>query len=246
MTSTLNPAPHAAATGAHPYGQAAPVPPPVAAGRAKWPLWGAAAAIAAFAAVTATMPADLEEADYISGVAVVDKLEAGGYRIGFYLGLIAFGCLVVAANGWRRWAQARAPRDLTAGLVGQGLAITATVSVIFYGITGAMGLYLPGGAEEEIGMSKEGLFVNHTLLDFGSLLGWWGAALSAVAVAVLAFRKDRLLPRWMGVVSIVFLLPAVGLALATSLPGLVGFTLPMWLLVTSIGMVFSKQAQANA
>ena len=124
--------------------------------------------------------------------------------------------------------------------------MTATVNIIFYGIVGSMGLYLPGGVEETTGMGQEGLFVNHTLLDFGTLLGWWGAAVSAIAVAVLAFRKANLLPRWMGVVSVLLLVLPLGLAIGTSLPGLVGFFMPIWLLVVSLGMVFSKKAGAAA
>ena len=231
-------------------GQAAPQPAPApeaptARGRARWPLWGAAGGILGLVASFVSYPA-LEEEDWTKGPEVVDKLEAGHYRVGFILGLLAIGCLMIAAAGWRRWAEARAPRDLAARIVGQGLALTATVMVIFYGIVGSMGLYTKGGVEYGETMSKEGIFVNHTLLDFGVLLGWWGAAAAAVAVAVMAFRTQRLLPRWMGVVSILFLLPPVGMALATSLPGLVGFFLPLWLAVISLGMVFSKVADASA
>jgi hypothetical protein len=84
------------------------------------------------------------------------------------------------------------------------------------------------------------------MLDFGSLLGWWGVTMSAIAVAVLAFRKARLLPRWMGVVSVLLLVLPIGMAVGTSLPGLVGFFMPIWLLVISIGMVLSSKADAAA
>jgi len=231
-------------------GETAPQPTPAtgpaaATGKARWPLWGLAGGITGLVAAMLSYPT-LEEEDYTKGVEVVDELEAGNYRIAFLLGLVAIGCLMIAAAGWRRWAEARAPRDLAARIVGQGIALTATVMVIFYGIVGAMGLYLPGGVEETTGMGNEGLFVNHTLLDFGVLLGWWGAAASAVAVATLAFRKARLVPRWMGVVSIVFLFPPLAMAVGTSLPGLVGFFMPLWLAVISVGMVFSKTADAAA
>lgn len=231
-----------------PNGHAAPQPAadvPAATGRARWPLWGAAAGLIGLVANFLSYPV-LEEEDYTAGVEVIDKLEAGQYRISFILGLVAIGCLMVAAAGWARWAENRAPRDLAARLVGRGLALTSTVMVIFFGIVGSMGLYLPGGVEETTGLSNEGLFVNHVLLDFGTLLGWWGAAAAAIAVAVMAFRRNPLLPRWMGVVSVLFLLPPLGMALGTSLPGLVGFFMPIWLAVISIGMVVSKKAGAAA
>jgi hypothetical protein len=218
---------------------------PVATGKARWPLWGAAAGVIGLTANFLSYPA-LEDEDYTKGVEVVEKLEAGQYRIGFILGLIAIGCLMVAAAGWARWAENRAPRDLAARLVGRGLALTSTVMVIFFGIVGSMGLYLDGGVEETTGLHDQGLYVNHVLLDFGTLLGWWGAAAAAIAVAVMAFRKARLLPRWMGVVSVLFLLPPIGMAIGTSLPGLVGFFMPIWLVVISIGMAVSKKADAAA
>lgn len=218
---------------------------PAAAGRARWPLWGVAGGAIALVANFLSYP-QLSDEDYTAGPELIEKLEAGQYRVAFILGLIAIGCLMVTAAGWTRWAEARAPRDLAARLVGRGLAATSTVMVIFFGIVGAMGLYLPGGVEETTGLNDQGLYVNHVLLDFGVLLGWWGAAAAAIAVAAMAFRRARLLPRWMGVASVVFLLPCVGMALATSLPGLVGFFLPIWLVVISIGMALSKQAGAAA
>src|SRR5690606_3885407 len=120
-----------------------------------------------------------------------------------------------------------------------------TVNIAFVCLMGSMALYLPGGPDENW-MSREAIFTNFTLLDFGPLLGWWGAAVSAIAVAVLSLGKAKLLPRWMGVVSVILLLPALGMALGMALPGMVGFTLPIWLVAVSIGMVFSRTAAGGA
>lgn len=238
MTTTFDPTPRTDAT-ARPADAARP-----ATGKARWPIFGAVGGLAAFASVGASMP-NLTEEEYSSGVDVIDSLERGGYHVGFVLGLVAIGCLLVAAQGWRRWAEDRAPRSLAARLVGQGLAVTATVNVAFVSLMGSMALYLPGGPDEGW-LSREAIFTNFTLLDFGPLLGWWGAAASAIAVAVLAFGKAKVLPRWMGVTSVVLLLPALAMALGMALPGMVGFTLPIWLVIISIGMVFSKKAGAAA
>ncbi len=214
-------------------------PTPEATGRARWPLFGVAGAATAFAAVMLSLPV-LDEEDYSAGPEVVQKLSAGPYRVAFLLGLVSVGCLLVAGAGWRRWAEERAPRDLAARTVGQGLIATATVNTAFYGLTGALGLYLEGGVEADTGVNDQGLYVYHVMLDFGSLLGWWTTGVAAVAVAVLALRPARLLPRWMGVVSVLLLLPPVVLALLTSLPGFIGFTMPIWLVVVSLGMVFGR------
>lgn len=108
---------------------------------------------------------------------------------------------------------------------------------------GSMVLYLPGGSDAGW-LSDQAIFTNFTLLDFGTLLGWWGAAVSAICVAVMAFGKAKALPRWMGVVSLVLLFPPLSMALGMGLPGFVGFTMPIWLLVISIGMIFSRTARA--
>ena len=88
------------------------------------------------------------------------------------------------------------------------------------------------------------MLTNFTLLDFGALLGWWGAAVSALCVATLAFGRARALPRWMGIVSVVLLVPPFALAIGMALPGFVGLTLPIWLAIISVGMVFSRTADA--
>lgn len=248
MSVTISNPPPRTPAGGHPHTAPQPAPAaetPAARVSTRWPLFGAAGAVTGFLAALLALPR-LEEADYSAGPEVIQKLEAGPYRIAFVFGLLTIGFLFAAGAGWRRWAEARAPRDLAARIVGQGLIATATVNIAFYGITGAMGLYLDGGVEAETGLNDQALYVLHAMLDFGSLLGWWATAVSAVAVAALAFRKARLLPRWMGVVSVIMLLPPVLLALGTSLPGFVGFTMPIWLVVISIGMVRSTVADAAA
>lgn len=246
MTTTLNTTDAVPASREHrgpsPEGAAAERLGPTRRGRARWPIFGAVGALAGYASVIVSMPT-LDEKDYSSGVRVIDQLEPGGYHIGFLLGLVSVGCLFVASSGWKRWAEGRVPDSLAGRTLAQGLAATATINVIFTCLMGSMALYLPGGTDEGW-LSDPAIFTNFTLLDFGTLLGWWGAAVSAVCVAVLALGKAKALPRWMGIVSIVLLLPAVGMALGMALPGMVGFTMPIWLLAVSIGMVFSRKAGA--
>src|SRR5690606_7924977 len=91
------------------------------------------------------------------------------------------------------------------------ISATATINILGTALAGSMALYLPGGMDEGW-LSKEAMFVNHSLLDFGQLLGWWGVMVAAGCVAALALRPQRLLPRWMGAVSIVLMLPAIAFA----------------------------------
>lgn len=210
--------------------------------RPTWPIFGVIAGIAGWASAAASITSVTEEQAQ-EGVGVLDHISRGNYYAAFLLGIVAFGSLFVAATGWKRWAEQRAPRDLAARTIGTALGATATINVIFACLAGSMALYLPGGVDEGT-LSDEGIFVNYTLLDFGQLLGWWGAVVASICVASLAFRRNRVLPRWMGVVSVIMPLPGVALAAAVSLPGFVGLTMPIWLVVISLGLVFSRTAKA--
>lgn len=210
--------------------------------RRRWPLLGAVAGVAALAAAFIGMPADLTEEDWSAGPEVVDVLNRGNYHIAFLVGLVSVGALLLASTGWKRWAERRAPDDIAARTIGPALASTAAINIIGYCLMGSMALYMPGGVDEGW-LSREAMFVNFTYLDFGVLLGWWATVLAAGCVAALAFRSDRLLPRWMGVVSVIFMLPPVLMAIGMALPGMPGFTMPLWLTIISIGMVRSRIAR---
>lgn len=211
-------------------------------GRPTWPIFGIVAGITGWASAALSLTSVTEE-EAQEGVGVLDHLSRGNYYVSFLLGIVAFGCLFVAAAGWKRWAEQRAPRDLAARTIGTALGATATINVIFACLAGSMALYLPGGTDHGV-LSRESMLVNYTLLDFGQLLGWWGAVVASLCAATLGLRRNRVLPRWMGVVSLILPLPGLVLAAAVSLPGFVGLTMPIWLIVISIGLVFSRTAEA--
>lgn len=211
--------------------------------RAVWPLVGVVAGASSLVAAVAGL-GDITEEQYLEGVGVVDTLDRGGYHVSFVLGMVGVVALFVVAAGWRRWAQHRAADDLAAGTIATALTATATVNTIGYSLAGALALYLDGGMDERT-MSDDALFVNFAYLDFGTLFGWWGAIVAAGCVAVLALRR-RLLPRWMGVVSVATMAIPVGFAVFTSLPGMPGLIMPLWLIAISTGMVRSRAAGASA
>lgn len=246
MTSTTTFAtPRPPAAGHRPAARGArPAPEgPVRAGRPRWPLFGLVAGVTGFASATAVLSSAVSEEDARLGPDVVDTLERGNYHVGFVLGVISVAALFVTAAGWRRWLERRAPDDLAARTIPGALAAVATVNIVFTALAGSMALYLPGGTDHGW-LSKEAIFVNFTLLDFGSLLGWWGGVVAALALATLALRRDPVVPRWMGVVSLMLVVPPLALALGTGLPGIVGMTGPLWLAVMSLGLVFSRTARA--
>lgn len=206
----------------------------------RWPLIGLLAAGTGMGAAILSISTVADEADVATGVDVLDQLDRGRYHAAFLLGLVSVVALHLVASGWRRWADQRAPGSIAARTIGTGLTATATVNTIFTCLAGSMALYLPGGTDAGW-LSREGMFVNYSLLDFGPLLGWWGAMVSAACVAWVALR-ERLLARWLGVASIVLvLLPLIPVA-ATGLPGIVGLAMPIWLALVSIGVGASRRA----
>jgi hypothetical protein len=80
-------------------------------------------------------------------------------------------------------------------------------------------------------------------LDFGPYIAWWGAAIGAASMVWLSLR-DRLLPIWIGVVSALFALAPIGFLVATGLPGLLGVVDPLWLVIVSLGVAFSRRPTA--
>lgn len=230
MTATIDP------TSAPPT-----LTPPPSATRPRWPLFGVVAGAAALAAAFTGMPSDLTDEQWTMGVDVIDELDRANYHVAFVLGLVAVAALLVTAAAWRRWADRNAPDDLAARTIPGALAATAALNVLGYSLMGSMALYLPGGMDENL-LSREAIFVNFTMLDFGVLLGWWSTVVAAGCVAVLSFRRERILPRWMGVVSVLLMLVPIVFAVLTALPGMPGFTMPLWLVVISAGMVLSPTA----
>lgn len=210
--------------------------------RGRWPAFGIVAGVTGLVSSMLVI-SDISEEDVASGAAVLDQLDRASYHVSFLVGLVGVASLFLAASGWRRWAEHRVPNDLAARTIGAALAATATINIVFVCLAGSMALYLPGGTDEGW-LSREGMFVNYTLLDFGQLLGWWGGMVAAGCVATLALRRVNVLPRWMGVVSVLFMLPPIAMAVGMGLPGFPGLVMPIWLVVISIGMLASRTAEA--
>lgn len=202
--------------------------------KARWPWFGAAAGVLGLGAAFLSV-SSVTEQEAATGVAVLDRVDRAPYHASFVLGLASVAALLLTASGWRRWAARRASDDLAARTIGSALTAVATINVVFACLAGSMALYLPGGMDEGW-LTRESMYINYTLLDFGQLLGWWGAMVAAGCVAVLSLRRERALPRWMGVVSIVLMLPPLAMAVIQALPGFVGFTMPVWLIVVSVAM----------
>lgn len=212
------------------------------AGRARWPVFGLLAAVNGFVSSMMILGSGITEEDAQQGVGVIEKLERGNFRIGSILGMAAVGLLFVTVAAWRRWLERIAPDDLAARTIPTALAGIPILNVFFVSMAATMVLYLPGGTDHGW-LSDEALFVNFTMLDFGPLLGWWGAMVAAIALSVLAFGSNPAVPRWMGFFSLAMLVVPVGLFVGIGLPGMVGLFGPVWLAVISIGQIVGSSAR---
>lgn len=199
------------------------------------PLFGVIGGVASFASAALALSSQPSSLDT---VVALDSLHRGRYHASFALGLVAVGSLLVASSGWSRWAEQVAPNDLAARTIGPALRATATVNILFVTLAGAMATYLPGGLDEGE-LPRDSLLVDHALLDFGQLLGWWGGAVAALCLVAVSLRPAPLLPRWTGVLSAVLLAPPVLVAAAFGLPGVAGLFMPLWLTLVSAGLVLA-------
>lgn len=199
-----------------------------------WPISGAIAAVAGLGAGFFSLGQAMAQEDpdpYL----MIETLDRTPYHLAFVLGLVTFAGLLVLVSGLRGWAEITGGGRLAARVVPNALMVTATLVLLAACAAGSLTLYLPGGADDGT-MWTEGLFHSYMMLDFGVLLGWWGAVVAACAAVTLAFGPRRILPRWLGIVSIAIMVMPVAAALATGLPGLVGMFMPLWLLVFSVAL----------
>jgi hypothetical protein len=211
--------------------------------RAMWPWWGAAAGLLGAVATGIDPQSGLSPEDRALGASVVEQVDRAGYHIGAVLGFAAVGCLIVTAVGWWRWAGAVAPASLAARTVAGGMLASAGALILGYGFKGSMAVYLPGGINDDE-FPAEGLYALFMINDLAPYMAWWGVAVAAGAVAWLALR-ERYLPRWMGVVSVLALLPPLALLALSGLTGLPGATAPVWLAVVSVGMAVRRSDRSE-
>jgi hypothetical protein len=208
--------------------------------RNRWALWGVAAGLLGFVATMGTdgHTGDITDAADRLGAREIELLDRGIFHVGVVAGFLAVGAMLVTAAAWRRWAERKAPDSLAARTFGMALLATAASMMLGYGFKGSLAVYLPGGIDENT-YPKEGLYAVWMFLDFAPYICWWGATVAAAASVWLAFR-ERLLPRWIGVAGIVFVLAPVAFMVGTGLPGFPGVVSPAWLVLFSIGAALRR------
>jgi hypothetical protein len=184
--------------------------------RPRWALWGAAAA--AFGGIATLLPTKVNVAPTSGSTTseIIATLHRWPYQVGVAAGFVAVACMLLTATGWRRWAAQHAPASMAAETISRALTATAGAMMIGFGFLGSLAVYLHGGIDQHM-FGHDGLFAVYMIVDFGPYVAWWGVTVAAAAVTWLALR-ERMLPRWIGIVSAAAVAIAVVPLVLTGLP----------------------------
>lgn len=199
----------------------------------RWPLWGIGAGAFGYVGHLLTMT-DVTEEQRATGAAVIAELERGPYHIGVAAGLLAVFCLLVFAAGFRRWGSKNAPASIAADVASLGVVASAGAMIVGYGVKGMLAIYLPGGINENT-FSADALLTLFMIDDLVPFIAWYGVAMAAVAVSWVSLR-ERALPSWIGIVSLISVLPPLAMLILTGLPGFPGVISPLWVIIIGVGM----------
>jgi hypothetical protein len=208
--------------------------------RSRWPFTGVAAGALGVAATLITDIHVPETAGRTSQGAV-EEINRGLAHVGGVLGYLTVACLLVLAAAWRRRVEPAHPNSTAVHVVSGAITASAAALTLGYAWKLSMALYLPGGLNgTDGGFDQQGLYIYYVLNDFGPYIGWLGVVIAAGAVAWMSLR-ERLLSRWIGVLSVLPVLAvtaAVGAGAIAGFPGVVG---PLWMIVAFAGIAFSKR-----
>ena len=211
-------------------------PVPGRTGTNRWAWWGIGAGVLGLVANLIADPiGSLTDAQKRQGPAVLGYVHRADFHIGAVAGFLAVACVLAFAAGWRQWSERHGPPASAARLVGLALAASAGAMIIGYGIKGPLAIYLPGGINAGT-YPRAGLYSFFMLDDSAPFFAWWGVVVAAAGVAWLALR-ERLVVRWVGAVSVLAVLVALGWLVLTGLTDFGGIVGPAWLVLASIGLL---------
>jgi hypothetical protein len=212
---------------------------PGSARRDRWPWFGVAAGLTG---LLATFVFDIHAGSDIAGgeattMAVIDDVNQRTAHFSIIFGYVTVALLLILAACWRGAVERRIPDSVAARVVSQSLTAAAGALSLGYGWKGAMSIYHPDGNEPDT-YDQMGLFMYYILNDFGSYIGWLSVSVAAGAFVWMGLR-ERSIPLWLGVFSILPIVPAWGWMIATGLPGLPAIS-TIWMIVAFTGLAFAR------
>lgn len=209
----------------------------VASGR--WPWAGVAAGVVAMASLTVlNAPFIADEAVFRDGPEAVYAELSGQLltQLGAAAGYLAAALLVPFGIGLVRTLARRAPERI--GLVvATALALAAGVATTVgaYAMKSVLASGLPGHMDNAF-YTHVDTAVTYTIAGQLQYAGWLPVVAAAGCVGVLAIR-DRALPRWLGVPSLVAAVLVAAVTVVLNLPWSSGLVAPLWLIATGIAVL---------
>lgn len=204
----------------------------------RWPAWGVAAGALGLYATWFSFEQVPEAAKDEGSAAVYDALTEGqGMVIGLgaRAGFAATVCLLIFAAGLFRLVQRRgAGATLALPVLKMAIPASAGAMVISWSLKAMLAGGMPGGVDEAF-YTETDTTVLHLFVDQLQWVPWMGLVIGIGALAVLAL-KERVLPRWIGWVSVVAVVLVSIMTFAFALPYSSGVVAPFWLLVVSLGL----------
>jgi hypothetical protein len=199
----------------------------------RWAWWGVAAGVLGVIGTVVTINSADDPTP--EGAAALSPVS---YHVGGTAGYLCVAALLITAAAWRTRVARTLPRSIAARVVADGLTASAGALALGYGWKVAMGGYLDGGPDAGL-FDKNGLFVYYMLNDFGPFIGWLGVTVAAGAMIVLGLR-ERVVPRWIGFVSIIPVLAVTVVSLGVGIAGFPGVVGPLWMVVTFAGLALRR------
>lgn len=205
----------------------------------RWPWAGVAAGVAAMASLTfLNAPFISDESVYEAGPEAVYAELSGQLltQLGAAAGYLAAALLVPFGIGLVRTLARRAPERI--GLVvATALALAAGVAttVAAYAMKSVLASGLPGHMDNAF-YTHVDTAVTFTIAGQLQYAGWLPVVAAAGCVGVLGLR-DRVLPRWLAVPSVVAAGLVAAVTVALNLPWSSGLVAPLWLVATSVAVL---------
>ena len=204
-------------------------------GTGTWALWGTAAGVLG---VITNIVLSTSVDDYKNQDTVIDGLSRSRYHAGAITGYLAAAALLLFAAGLWRWADRQASVSLALRAAPLALVASAGAMVAGYGVKGQLAEYLPGGLNAD-NYASDQLFVFFMLDDLAGYFAWSGVTIAAGCLAWLALR-ERLLPRWLGVVAALFTAAPLAYLLASGFTGFSGLVAPLFLVIVGTGLALRR------
>lgn len=206
--------------------------------REGWPWVGV---VAGLLGIVATLFGDIHltiDGQDLVTADMMGEIDRGRAHLSVVSGYVTVAMLLVLAASWRGAIESRFPLSSAARVVTQGLAAAAAALTLGYGWKGASAIYHADGMDGGF-YDNQGLVVYYILNDFGSYIGWLGVTVAAGAVAWMALR-ERILPLWLGLFSVLPVIGVVAMTGGTGLPGFPALVGTVWMVVAFAGLGLTR------